>query len=94
MKLNPFIQRADGSTRENFTLLALKICKVYDKRVEVYGLPKLTAHSLINAASQFITIEGDCWWIDELMGVLSASRRQAPLRLKVFSQYQLSGSSG
>ncbi|WP_348626404.1 hypothetical protein [Salinicola sp. CPA57] len=33
---------------------------MYGKRVEVYGLPKLTVHSLINAASQFITIEGDC----------------------------------
>lgn len=33
--------------------------EVHGKRVEVYGVPKLTANSLINAASQFIPIEGD-----------------------------------
>ena len=44
---------------EDFDLLAQKIREVHGKRVEVYGVPKLTAHSLINAASQFIPIEGD-----------------------------------
>lgn len=43
----------------DFDLLAQKIREVHGKRVEVYGVPKLTAHSLINAASQFIPIEGD-----------------------------------
>ncbi|GAB3337530.1 hypothetical protein GCM10027512_03890 [Chromohalobacter beijerinckii] len=40
----------------DFDLLARKIRVVHGKRVEVYGVPKLTANSLINAASP---IEGD-----------------------------------
>ncbi|WP_280542408.1 NYN domain-containing protein [Chromohalobacter sp. 11-W] len=43
----------------DFDLLAEKIREVHGKRVEVYGVPKLTANSLINAASQFIPIEGE-----------------------------------
>ena len=43
----------------DFDLLAQKIREVHGKRVEVYGVPRLTAASLINAASEFIPIEGD-----------------------------------
>lgn len=43
----------------DFDLLAHKIRERYGKRVEVYGVPKLTAHSLMNAASQFIPIESE-----------------------------------
>ncbi|WP_110666756.1 NYN domain-containing protein [Salinicola halophilus] len=43
----------------DFDLLAQKIREVHDKRVEVYGVPRLTANSLIRAASEFVPIEGD-----------------------------------
>ncbi|WP_251977144.1 LabA-like NYN domain-containing protein [Salinicola avicenniae] len=43
----------------DFDLLARKIREVHGKRVEVYGVPQLTANSLIQAASQFIPIESD-----------------------------------
>lgn len=43
----------------DFDLLAHKIREVCGKRVEVYGVPKLTAHSLMNAASEFIPIENE-----------------------------------
>ncbi|GHB20957.1 LabA-like NYN domain-containing protein [Salinicola rhizosphaerae] len=43
----------------DFDLLARRIREVHGKRVEVYGVPQLTANSLIQAASQFIPIEGD-----------------------------------
>ncbi|WP_404376949.1 NYN domain-containing protein [Vreelandella aquamarina] len=43
----------------DFDLLAQKIREVHGKRVEVYGVPQLTAASLIHAASEFIPIERD-----------------------------------
>ena len=43
----------------DFDLLVNKIRKDYDVNVEVYGVEKLTALSLINAASRFVPIEGD-----------------------------------
>jgi uncharacterized LabA/DUF88 family protein len=43
----------------DFDLLLNKIRKDYDTTAEVYGVEKLTALSLINAASTFIAIEGD-----------------------------------
>lgn len=41
----------------DFDLLAEKIRRVHGKRVEVYGVPQLTANSLIDAASDFIAID-------------------------------------
>jgi uncharacterized LabA/DUF88 family protein len=41
----------------DFDLLAYKIKKEYNIPVEVYGVPQLTADSLINAASKFIPIK-------------------------------------
>ncbi|EHJ94550.1 LabA-like NYN domain-containing protein [Vreelandella boliviensis] len=41
----------------DFDLLANKIRVKYAKRVEVYGVPQLTAASLINEASEFIAID-------------------------------------
>ncbi|WP_447554360.1 LabA-like NYN domain-containing protein [Vreelandella sp. EE22] len=41
----------------DFDLLAQKIRQVHGKRVEVYGVPPLTAASLIQAASAFIPID-------------------------------------
>ena len=43
----------------DFDLLVNKVRKDYDVKVEVYGVEKLTAMSLINAASKFVPIEGD-----------------------------------
>jgi uncharacterized LabA/DUF88 family protein len=43
----------------DFDLLVNKVRKDFDTRVEVYGVAQLTALSLINAASDFIPIEGD-----------------------------------
>src|SRR5690554_677374 len=40
----------------DFDLLVDKIRNVHEKKVEVYGVPQLTAASLINAASEFIPI--------------------------------------
>lgn len=41
----------------DFDLLVNKIRVKYGKRVEVYGVPQLTAASLINEASEFIAID-------------------------------------
>lgn len=41
----------------DFDLLAKKLIKKYHCRVEVYGVPKLTAVSLVNAASEFYPID-------------------------------------
>jgi uncharacterized LabA/DUF88 family protein len=41
----------------DFDLLASKIIKDYGKTFEVYGVPQLTADSLINAVSRFIPIK-------------------------------------
>lgn len=41
----------------DFDLLVQKIRAKYGKKVEVYGVPQLTAASLINAASEFIAID-------------------------------------
>ncbi len=41
----------------DFDLLAQRLRSVYDTTVEVYGVPQLTARSLINAASRYIPIE-------------------------------------
>ena len=43
----------------DFALLAERIQQKYGCRVEVYGVPKLTAAALINAATQFIPVEGE-----------------------------------
>lgn len=43
----------------DFDLLALTLREHYHKRVEVYGVAKLTAASLIKAADRFIPIEGE-----------------------------------
>lgn len=85
VKLKPFIQRADGSSKGDwdvgitidaleyaeaadtlvlvsgdgdFDLLVKKLRMDKGKYVEVYGVAKLTAASLANAASKFIPIEG------------------------------------
>ncbi|NYT70830.1 NYN domain-containing protein [Halomonas sp. QX-2] len=41
----------------DFDLLVQKIRAKHGKKVEVYGVPQLTAASLINAASEFIAID-------------------------------------
>lgn len=41
----------------DFDILAKKIRNGRDKRVEVYGVAKLTAQSLINEASEFVPID-------------------------------------
>ena len=43
----------------DFALLAQKMITKHLCKVEVYGVPKLTAISLINSASQFYPIESD-----------------------------------
>ncbi|GGD65034.1 LabA-like NYN domain-containing protein [Lacimicrobium alkaliphilum] len=43
----------------DFALLAERLQQKYGCRVEVYGVPKLTAAALINAATQFIPVEGN-----------------------------------
>ena len=43
----------------DFDLLLNKIERVYPVKTEVYGVPALTAPSLIHAASRFIPIEKD-----------------------------------
>ena len=43
----------------DFDLLVDKAINNYDVQVEVYGVPELTAQSLIDAASRFIPVEGD-----------------------------------
>lgn len=43
----------------DFALLAERILQKYGCRVEVYGVPQLTAMALVNAATQFIPIEGE-----------------------------------
>jgi len=42
----------------DFDLLATKLREVHNVDVEVYGAQKLTANSLIQAASRFIPIDG------------------------------------
>ncbi|MDX5379154.1 MAG: NYN domain-containing protein, partial [Halomonas sp.] len=41
----------------DFDLLVNKVRQVLGKRVEVYGVPQLTAHSLMSAASDFKPID-------------------------------------
>ena len=43
----------------DFDILATKLRKKYHTRVEVYGVPQLTAASLTRAASEFIAIDGE-----------------------------------
>jgi len=43
----------------DFDLLVDKVKKDYDIPVEVYGVAQLTARSLVNAATKFITIDND-----------------------------------
>lgn len=43
----------------DFDLLVDKIREAYGVKVEVYGVPMLTAASLVDAASEFIPVEGD-----------------------------------
>ena len=84
VKLKPFIQRSDGSSKGDwdigitldmidyvkevdvvvlasgdgdFALAIDKIRNEYNVLVEVYGVPKLTAPSLIGSATKFIPIE-------------------------------------
>ena len=86
VKLKPFIQRSDGSTKGDqdvgitldvieyakqsdivvlasgdgdFDLLINKIREDFGVSVEVYGIAQLTAASLINSASKFVSIEDD-----------------------------------
>ncbi|HPI96215.1 MAG TPA: NYN domain-containing protein, partial [Gammaproteobacteria bacterium] len=42
----------------DFDLLVNKLKVDKDKRVEVYGVESLTALSLVNAASEFVPIDG------------------------------------
>lgn len=85
IKLKPFIQRSDGSSKGDwdvgitldmlehaahvdvvvlasgdgdFDLAVEKIQNQYAVTVEVYGVPGLTAASLIAAADRFVPIEG------------------------------------
>ena len=85
VKLKPFIQRRDGSSKGDwdvgitldmiefakdidiavlasgdgdFDLVVRKLRDAHDVEVEVYGARKLTAASLIQAASRFVPIEG------------------------------------
>lgn len=68
VKLKNFIQRADGSAKGDWDVVVLVsgdgdfdllVNKLVEKGkiVEVYGVPKLTASALINAASKFIPID-------------------------------------
>ena len=84
VKLKPFIQRSDGSTKGDwdvgitldvieyapksdvvvlasgdgdFDLLVQKIQNNFNVSVEVYGVPQLTANSLIQSASKFVPID-------------------------------------
>lgn len=41
----------------DFDILVKKVCADYEAEVEVYGVEKLTASSLINAASRYYPIE-------------------------------------
>ncbi|MCI0507085.1 MAG: NYN domain-containing protein [Gammaproteobacteria bacterium] len=86
IKLKPYIQRSDGSTKGDwdvgitidvmeaakdvdtvvllsgdgdFDLLLKKIRDDYGVNAEVYGVPALTANSLIDAASVFHPIENE-----------------------------------
>ena len=43
----------------DFDLLVNKIRQDFGVSVEVYGVTQLTAMSLINSASKFVSIEGD-----------------------------------
>ncbi len=85
VKLKPFIQRSDGSTKGDwdvgitldmielaneidvavlasgdgdFDLVVRKLRDTHGVEVEVYGARKLTAQTLIQAATRFIPIEG------------------------------------
>ena len=85
VKLKPFIQRSDGSTKGDwdvgitldmiefakdvdvavlasgdgdFDLVVKKLRDAHNVKVEVYGVRKLTAATLIQAATRFIPIEG------------------------------------
>ncbi|WP_086984333.1 LabA-like NYN domain-containing protein [Vibrio aphrogenes] len=42
----------------DFDLLAQRIQQKYGKKVEVYGVPGLTANSLIESADEYISIDG------------------------------------
>ena len=54
-KISDVIVLASGDG--DFDLLVNKIKKEYNNFVEVYGVPQLTADSLINSASRFIPIK-------------------------------------
>lgn len=43
----------------DFDLLVNKICQDMHKSVEVYGVPALTANSLVQAATTYVPIEGN-----------------------------------
>ncbi len=43
----------------DFDLLVTKLRQAYGTTVEVYGVPKLTSMSLMNAASVFVPVEGE-----------------------------------
>lgn len=86
IKLKPYIQRSDGSTKGDwdvgiavdmldyaekvdvvalasgdgdFDLVIDKVISKYNASAEVYGVPALTATSLIKAANKFVPIERD-----------------------------------
>ena len=68
VKLKPFIQRSDGSAKGDevvlasgdgdFDLLLEKIRGSYGVEAVAYGVPGLTAQSLVRAASRYVPIEG------------------------------------
>ena len=43
----------------DFDLLVQKVRKKFGSEVEIYGVPNLTADSLVAAASRFVAIEGE-----------------------------------
>jgi len=63
VKLKPFIQRSDGSAKGDWdvgiALLSDRIRTKQKSSVEVYGVEKLTAASLMDSANLFIPIESD-----------------------------------
>jgi uncharacterized LabA/DUF88 family protein len=56
VKLRPYISRKDGSAKGDFDLLVDKLISM-GKTVDVYGVPLLTADSLVKSASRFVPID-------------------------------------
>ncbi|WP_353735783.1 NYN domain-containing protein [Chromohalobacter sp.] len=86
-----------------FDLLAQKIREVHGKRVEVYGVPKLTANFPINPVSQFILIESDllsgkavmwCGVEESPPSILVAQGTEARLTIRKFRIVRAKSQSG